>query len=166
MEIDIQSKTNNPLLKRTEVHFTIHHDGGKTPKRELIRSELAEKLNVKKENIMINFMKSSFGSADTVGYAKVYKSIKDAEAYEKKHVLKRNNALVGEKKPAKEEPEKAAVQPTVKPEQKEESSKPPKEQEKTSEEKVEEKTEEPEKSKEEETAEQPKEEKPAEEKKE
>ena len=44
MEIEIQSKTNNPLLKRTEVHFTIHHDGGKTPKRELIRSELAEKL--------------------------------------------------------------------------------------------------------------------------
>ncbi len=114
MEIEIQSKTNNPLLKRTEVHFSIHHDGGKTPKRELIRSELAEKLNVKKENIMINFMKSSFGSADTVGYAKVYKSIKDSEAYEKKHVLKRNNAQGGGEKSAKEEPEKAAGQPQEK----------------------------------------------------
>jgi len=165
MEIEIQSKTNNPLLKRTEVHFTICHDGEKTPKRELIRSELAEKLNTKKENIMINFMKSGFGSADTVGYAKVYKSIKDSEAYEKKHVLKRNNAQGGGKKSAKEEPEKAAGQPTVQPEQKEGSSEAPKEEEKPSEEKVEEKTEESEKSKEEETAEQPKEEKSAEEKK-
>jgi len=163
MEIEIQTKTNNPLLKRTEVHFTINHDGGKTPKRELIRSELAEKLNTKKENVMINFMKSGFGSAYTVGYAKVYKSVKDAEAYEKKHVLKRNHALAGEKKSAKGEPEKAAGQPTAQPEQKEESSK---EQEKPAEEKVEEKTEEPEKSKEEKTDEQPKEEKSAEEKKE
>ena len=162
MEIEIQSKTNNPLLKRTEVHFTICHDGEKTPKRELIRSELAEKLNTKKENIMINFMKSGFGSADTVGYAKVYKSVKDAEAYEKKHVLKRNNALGGGKKSVKEEPEKSAEQPTAQPEKKEES---PKEQEKPSEDKVEEKTEEPEKPKGE-TVEQPKDEKPTEEKKE
>jgi len=114
MEIEIQSKINNPLLKRTEVHFTINHDGGKTPKRELIRSELAEKLNTKKENVMINFMKSGFGSAYTVGYAKIYKSVKDAEAYEKKHVLKRNHALAGEKKSAKEEPGKAPVQPQEK----------------------------------------------------
>jgi len=178
MEIDIQSKTNNPLLKRTEVHFTIHHDGGKTPKRELIRSELAEKLNVKKENIMINFMKSSFGSADTVGYAKVYKSVKDAGAYEKKHVLKRNNALAGEKKPAKEEPEKPAGQP---PEKSEDTTEEPKKEEQPAEQDVKEEDAgkaESEETKVEETAEAPKEEsgeekqkeedgeKPAEEKKE
>ena len=117
MEIDIQSKTNNPLLKRTEVHFTINHDGGKTPKRELVRSELAEKLNVKKENVIVNFMKSSFGSTDTVGYAKVYKSLKDAGAWEKKHALKRNNVLTGEKKPAKQEQEKPVEQPQEKQEE-------------------------------------------------
>ena len=78
MEIEIQSKTNNPLLNRTEVHFVIHHKGEGTPKRELIRSELAEKLNVKKENIMVNFMKSSFGSTETLGYARVYKSVEKA----------------------------------------------------------------------------------------
>ena len=105
-----QSKKNNPAIDILRKIWE--------RKRELIRSELAEKLNTKKENIMINFMKSGFGSADTVGYAKVYKSVKDAEAYEKKHVLKRNNALGGGKKSVKEEPEKSAEQPTVQPEKK------------------------------------------------
>jgi small subunit ribosomal protein S24e len=117
MEVEIQSKTNNPLLKRTEVHFMVHHESEKTPKRELIQSELAEKLNVKKENIIVNFMKSSFGSADTVGYAKVYKSLKDAEIWEKKYALKRNNALKEEKKPIKKDQEKTVGKP---PEKKEE----------------------------------------------
>jgi len=111
MEVEIQSKTNNPLLKRTEVHFTVHHESEKTPKRELVRSELAEKLNVKKENVIVNFMKSSFGSTDTVGYAKVYKSVKEAGTWEKKYALKRNNALTGEKKQAKQEQEKTVEQP-------------------------------------------------------
>ncbi len=176
MEVEIQSKTNNPLLKRTEVHFTVHHESEKTPKRELVRSELAEKLNVKKENVIVNFMKSSFGSTDTVGYAKVYKSVKEAGIWEKKYALKRNNALTGEKKPAKQEQEKTVEQPQEKQEETAEKPKkeePPAEQDVKEEAKktendekpAEEKTEEAEKPKEEETAEQPKEE-TAEEKKE
>ncbi len=177
MEVEIQSKTNNPLLKRTEVHFTVHHESEKTPKRELVRSELAEKLNVKKENVIVNFMKSSFGSTDTVGYAKVHKSVKEAETWEKKYVLKRNNALTGEKKPAKQEQEKPAEQPQEKQEETAEEPKkeePPAEQDvkeeeakkpESGEKPAEEKTETTEKPKEEKTAEQPKEE-TAEEKKE
>ena len=154
MEIEIQSKTNNPLLKRTEVHFTIHHEGEKTPKRELVRSELAEKLNAKKENIMVNSMQSSFGSTDTVGYAKVYKSAKDVQSGERKHILKRNKALVGEKKPGKEEPEKPAEQTQEKPE---ETTEEPKKEEHPTEQSV--KKEDAEKAEsEEKTAEEPKEE--------
>ena len=167
MEIEIQSKTNNPLLKRTEVHFTIHHEGEKTPKRELVRSELAEKLNAKKENIMVNSMQSSFGSTDTVGYAKVYKSAKDVQSGERKHILKRNNALVEEKKPAKEEPEKPAEQTQEKPE---ETTEEPKKEEHPTEQSVKEESEEkPAEEPKEETkqeAKQTKEEAPAEEKKE
>jgi len=188
MEIEIQSKTNNPLLDRTEVHFIIHHEGESTPKRELIRGELAEKLNVKKENIMINYMKSSFGTTDTLGYAKVYKSLKEVKAGEREYILIRNNVLVKEKKPAKEEkkkpvepseekPEEGAEKPaeetTVKPEEgkdeetaekpdeeKEESTEKPTSEEKINEEKLDEK-------KSEEGVEKPEgEEKPDEEKKE
>ena len=117
MEIEIQSKTNNPLLNRTEVHFIIHHEGESTPKRELIRGELAEKLNVKKENIMINYMKSSFGTTDTLGYAKVYKSLKEVKAGEREYILIRNNVLVKEKKSAKEEKKKPVEPPEEKPEE-------------------------------------------------
>ena len=101
MEIEIQSKTDNILLGRTEVHFVILHEGEGTPKRDLVRSELAEKLNAKKETIMVDFMRSSFGIRKTVGYAKIYKSIEDAKAGESDPILKRNG-LGTKKKPKKE----------------------------------------------------------------
>jgi small subunit ribosomal protein S24e len=101
MEIEIQSKTDNILLGRTEVHFIIVHEGEGSPKRDLVRSELAEKLNAKKETIMVDFMRSSFGTRKTVGYAKIYKSIEDAKAGEADPILKRNG-LGTKKKPKKE----------------------------------------------------------------
>ncbi|MCU0850219.1 MAG: 30S ribosomal protein S24e [Candidatus Thermoplasmatota archaeon] len=101
MEIEIQSKNDNVLLGRTEVRFIIHHEGEGTPKRELIRSELAEKLNAKKECIMVNDMHSSFGIRKTIGYAKIYKSIEDAKKSESDPILKRNG-LGSKKKPKKE----------------------------------------------------------------
>ena len=90
MEIDIESKKNNPLLNRTEVQFTVKHEGSSTPNREIIRNELADKLNAKKENIIINGFKSNFGKSETIGYAKVYSSINKAKDIERGHILKRN----------------------------------------------------------------------------
>ena len=110
MEIEIQSKKENPLLQRTEVHFTVHHQGEKTPKRDLIRSELAEQLNVKKDAVIVNHMKSSFGSTDTTGYAKIYKNGDSAKEWEKKYLIKRNPISGGGKK--KEKTEETAEAPT------------------------------------------------------
>ena len=121
MEIEIDSKKNNPLLNRTEVHFTIQHEGEKTPNREIIRSELAEKLNAKKENIIINDIQSSSGIQKSIGYAKIYSSVKKAEEMERKHILKRNKISV---KKEKKEGEKAET-----------AEEPPKEEEKPAEEK-------------------------------
>jgi len=103
MEIEIQSKKENPLLQRTEVHFIVHHQGEKTPKRDLIRSELAEQLNVKKDAVIVNHMKSSFGSTDTTGYAKIYKNGDSAKEWERKHIIKRNPISGGGKKKEKTE---------------------------------------------------------------
>ena len=101
MEIEIQSKTDNPLLGRTEVRFVILHEGEGTPKRELVRTELAEKLNAKKETIMVDFMRSSFGTRKTIGSAKIYKSVEDAKAGEADYIMRRNG-LGTKKKPKKE----------------------------------------------------------------
>ena len=97
MEIEIQSKTENPLLNRQEIHFLVQHNGEQTPKRELIRSELADKLKVKKDQIIVDHMNSHYGISTTIGYAKIYKSVKEAKNFEKDYLLKRNNALSGEK---------------------------------------------------------------------
>lgn len=116
MEIEIQSKVDNVLLGRTEVRFVILHEGEGTPKRELVRSELAEKLNAKKETIMVDAMHSSFGSRKTIGYAKVYKSIEDAKAREADPILKRNN--LGTKKKAKKEASKPEAEKKETPKEK------------------------------------------------
>jgi small subunit ribosomal protein S24e len=152
MEIEIQSKTNNPLLNRTEVRFIIHHKGEGSPKRDLIKGELAEKLKVKKENVMVNYMKSSFGSTETFGYAKVFTSVEKAKSGEREHILVRN-AVIAAKKPVKEE-KKPPVKPEVKAETKEEVAEKP-EEEKPTEEKPVEKVEESEKPAERESTEKP-----------
>jgi small subunit ribosomal protein S24e len=101
MEIEIDSQKNNPLLKRTEVYFTVKHTGEGTPNREIIRSELAEKLNSKKENVVVNIIKTSFGIQETTGYAKVYSSLESSKGIEREHILKRNK--LGETKKDKKE---------------------------------------------------------------
>jgi len=107
MDIEINEKKNNPLLNRTEVHFTIDHEGEGTPNREIIRSEIAEKLNVKKENIIIGNISSSFGIQKSRGYAKIYTNQKKSEELERKYIIKRNQpATKGKKKDeAKKQPE-------------------------------------------------------------
>jgi small subunit ribosomal protein S24e len=106
MEIEINEKKNNPLFNRAEVHFTVNHEGEGTPNREIIRSEIAEKLNVKKENIIIDNISSSFGIQQSRGYAKVYSNQKNAENLERKYILKRNQVI---KKDIKKEDKKETI---------------------------------------------------------
>jgi ribosomal protein S24E len=168
MEIEIESKRNNPLFNRTEVHFTVRHEGKGTPDRELIRSELAEKLNAKKENIVVHTIHSSFGNQESTGYAKVYTSVEKSKGWERQHILRRNKIIAKEEKKPGEAP--------AEPKEKEKTEKPTEEPPKVEEQPTEEapKTEE-EKPVEEQPAELPKKEaaeeskekeKPAEEKKE
>jgi small subunit ribosomal protein S24e len=132
MEIEIESKRNNPLLNRTEVYFIVKHPGEGTPNREIIRSELADKLNVKKENIVVNTVKSGFGIQEISGYAKVYSSVQKTKDLEQEYILTRNKLIEKDKKNKKQ----AAPAPTeegappITPEEKkpEEASEPPAEE--------------------------------------
>ena len=102
MEIEITEKKNNPFFKRTEVQFTITHENQKTPNQAIIRNELANSLNTKKENIIIDNIQSNYGIQQSKGYAKVYLSRKEAESIEQNYILKRNKAE-GKKAEKKEE---------------------------------------------------------------
>jgi len=123
MEIEIDSEKNNPLFNRTEVRFTIIHAGEGTPNREIIRSELAEKLNVKKENIIINNINSSFGVQQSVGYAKIYTSSKISQELERKYILKRNK-VIGKQEKKKEEKKESEGKPELVKETQKEVKKP------------------------------------------
>jgi len=112
MEIEITSKVNNVLLDRTEVHFIVTHTGEATPNRDIIRNELAEKLNVKKEDVIVKAVRPGFGNNKMKGYAKVYSSPDKAKALEPDYVLIRNKLMEKkdkEKKPAAEKP--AVIRP-------------------------------------------------------
>ena len=114
MEVQIDSKKNNPLLNRTEVYFTVKHVGEKTPNREIVRNELAEKLNAKKETIVVNSIRPGFGTNETTGYAKVYSSSQNAKELEETHILIRNKLIEGKKKEKTSEKKPAeAKKPTA-----------------------------------------------------
>jgi small subunit ribosomal protein S24e len=90
MDIEIVSKRENPLLNRTEVYFKVEHPNEKTPKRDAVRGKVAEALKVRREQVVIDYMKSEFGMPVTKGYAKVYKKPEDIEKIEREHIKKRN----------------------------------------------------------------------------
>lgn len=129
MEIEIDSKKNNPLLNRTEVYFTVKHEGEKTPNREIIRSELADKLNAKKENIILNTVHSGFGNQEITGYAKIYSSLTKIKEIEPEYILKRNKLIESKEKKQKEKStEKAPVEPEEKAKEEKPVAEPPKEE--------------------------------------
>lgn len=107
MEVEIVSKKENLLIGRLEVNFKISHPKEITPKRKDVRDEMAKLLEVQKDRIVVDHMNSEFGKPETLGYAKVYKSKKDALQTETKAVLKRNN-LFEEKKGKAEENKEGA----------------------------------------------------------
>jgi len=111
MELEITEKKNNSLLKRTEVQFIAKHENEGTPNRKLIRSELADVLNTKPENIILDSITSSFGSYISKGYAKAYTSLKHAQDGERNVQLKRNK-VEGKPKKKEEKPNTAEKKPS------------------------------------------------------
>ncbi len=120
MEIEIISERNNPFFNRREIHFIIHHENEGTPNRELVRTELAEKLNAEKEAVIVQKIYPVFGVHQSKGYAKIYTSRKKAEEVEQEYILKRNPVEVEEKKGEKKE-EETSVEENVESEETAES---------------------------------------------
>ncbi len=104
MEIKIDSNTENALLARKEISFSIRHDGETTPNRTQVRQLLAAQVGTKTENVLIDSMSTEYGRGATSGTARAYKSPDAARASERVHMLKRNQLYVEKvKKAAKTE---------------------------------------------------------------
>lgn len=133
MQAEIVSRKENPLLKRIEIQFKVVHHGEGTPQRETIKEEIAKLAKAPKDRVVIDHMDSQFGTAHTLGYAKIYDSKEDALAFERKHILGRNKLIelevkkkvkkVGAYKPEKVEKEAPAEEPEEKPKEEPEAGK-------------------------------------------
>ncbi|MGC8585637.1 MAG: 30S ribosomal protein S24e [Thermoplasmata archaeon] len=98
MELIIDERRENPLLKRAEIKFKVKYDKMKTPSREEIKELLSKNINVPKEKIILDYMRTSFGIHLISGYCKIYEDIETAKKIEPDYILIRNGLKEGKKK--------------------------------------------------------------------
>lgn len=101
MDVEVIEKRQNPLLNRQEIRFKILHPKEPTPTRDSARDKIASENNVKKEQVIIDNLETTFGKSETIGYAKIYPSKEEAMKNEREHHLVRNKLKEGKKKPEK-----------------------------------------------------------------
>jgi small subunit ribosomal protein S24e len=96
LEIIIRKDWDNQLLDRKEITFNISHTGA-TPSRDEIKNKLVAHLNSRHELVIVDKIRTEYGTQKTTGYAKIYSNVERANEIENKHILKRN-----EQKPIEE----------------------------------------------------------------
>jgi small subunit ribosomal protein S24e len=118
LEINIIKDWDNPLLDRKEITFNISHTG-KTPSRDEIKNKLVAQLNSRHELVIVDKIRTEYGTQNTSGYAKIYSNVERANEIENKYVLKRNELKPVEEteEPPEEEsgesPEESTEEETV-----------------------------------------------------
>ncbi|MDO8055685.1 MAG: 30S ribosomal protein S24e [Candidatus Hermodarchaeota archaeon] len=101
MKIKIEDKTDNPLLNRQDIHFTVEHLGTATPLRLDVRAKLVAMLNCKEEELFIIKLSGLYGQATAKGLAHLYPSKEAALEHEPTYIIKRHST---EETPAAEPP--------------------------------------------------------------
>jgi ribosomal protein S24E len=92
MQIKIESTKENPLLKRTEVGFTIvQGPKEKTPQRLEVKKAVAVELKTGDDVVFIKRMHTKTGTSITEGMANVYQSVAQAKLVEPEYIRKRNS---------------------------------------------------------------------------
>ena len=110
MELKIDKRTENELLKRTEVEFSVASQGA-TPSRKEIRSSLQQSLKVDEELIVIDRVDNRYGTTNAKGRAIVYND-KAGLKMAQSHKMRRDRGEKGREK--KEGAKKKGAKPPVK----------------------------------------------------
>lgn len=90
VKINIDSKVENVLLKRTEIIFTYLHSKQGTPTRISIRDAIAAQTGASGETVYIVNLTTNTGSNETKGRAHVYQVEAEAQKIEPKYIQLRN----------------------------------------------------------------------------
>jgi small subunit ribosomal protein S24e len=98
MEIEILKEKETPLLSRKRVTAMLTYSGT-TPSRLQLAGELAKKLNVSKDLLVIRHIYNSFGNEKSKVIVNIYKDKKIMEQLElKKLIAKHSKKAEGEEK--------------------------------------------------------------------
>jgi small subunit ribosomal protein S24e len=108
MQIEVIKEQHNALLDRKELQIKIKHPGA-TPGRIEVKNKVAADLKVEPDLVIVDNMKTAFGTKETIAYIKVYESTEVAQQIEREHILKRNQSSSPE--PAGEAEETATPEP-------------------------------------------------------
>lgn len=97
MNIQITKDEKKPLLKRRELEGKLGYED-KTPKRMDVRKELAKKLNVKEELVVVKRVKPDYGTQSAHMEFYVYDDEKAMKDIEHEYMMVRNGAAKKEEK--------------------------------------------------------------------
>ena len=88
MEVTVVSDSNNAMLGRREITFSVAQDD-RTVSKEELKKELCKKLNLAPELTVITRIDQRFGARQSRGAAHSYKSKEDLERMEPRHIIAR-----------------------------------------------------------------------------
>ena len=93
MEIKVTEIRENKLLGRKEIYFDVIHEGEPTPSRADVKGKLVAMLDLDPETVVIQYIRSYFGSRVSKGYAKAYESKERMFYIEPEYILVRDGLI-------------------------------------------------------------------------
>ncbi len=93
MEIKVTEVRENKLLGRKEIYFDVIHEGEPTPSRADVKGKLVAMLDLGPDTVVVQYIRSYFGSSVSKGYAKAYESKERMFYIEPDYVLIRDGLL-------------------------------------------------------------------------
>ncbi|MBR9707713.1 MAG: hypothetical protein GOV15_04720, partial [Candidatus Diapherotrites archaeon] len=109
MKLEITEKREEPLFHRTRVLCKV--ESSTTPTRLEVKKNLSAKLGSDMQSLLVEKIEPNFGGKEFKVVAKLYSGPEFVSKIEKKHIIKRNDALnEAANKPA-EKPKAEASEP-------------------------------------------------------
>lgn len=87
MEFKILEEKENPFFGRKELKVELRHTATATPKKQELIKELAVKYSVPEENVIVDYIFTQKGLAESIAKVKIYKEkpkVKEKKAKEVK----------------------------------------------------------------------------------
>ena len=96
MDVNVQTKLERPILKRTDYTVRVAYEGA-TPKREVLREKIAHAIKSPQEHVVVRKIVTEFGKQAVIVDASVYPDAAHLEKMEPRHMKIRHAMPVPEK---------------------------------------------------------------------